>query len=141
MSPNYKTTKIQQLNAVTLILLVIASSCASQSKSKKLAHTKANQTKIIEAKLGKNTSSEINKSNTFILFQQKPEGDQVAKQYKYVVIRKSDNQISLEGVYKLGYVKWVSDTEIEVLSLPSVVEQDESKFKKIYTIALPTNIQ
>ncbi len=105
-------------------------SCASQHKA-------TNQTKtinVITAKLGNNTSFTENGSKTHILYQQKPQGDHVNRHYKYVVVNKSTNQIVLEGDYQLGYVKWLTDNSIEVLSLPSLAEQDESKFKKVISV-------
>lgn len=140
MSQRHTTKKIRLINSFAFIFLIVASSCASQHKSKKTT-THANQTNLVEAKLGKNTSNEMNENNTLVLYRQKAEqGDFAGRQYKYVVIRKLDSQVVLEGTYKFGYVKWLTNTQLEVLDMPSAIEQDETKFKKIHPVSLSTNI-
>ncbi len=115
---------------VTIVLHSVFFSCASQPK----ATNPLKEQGVIASKLGNNITTEENTDKTHLLLKQKPEGENVARVYKYIVVRKSDNQIVLEGTYQLGYVKWINDSQIEVLSLPSVTEQDESKYKKVLSV-------
>jgi len=110
-------------------------SCASQPKTTNSSSIED----VVVSKIGKSFLLTENENKTFVLYQQKPEGDHAAKNYKYLVIRKSDNVIMISGSYQLGYVKWVSNKAIEVLSLPSVIEQDEAKFKKVIIVDRESN--
>jgi hypothetical protein len=113
-----------------IVVLSFLFSCASQPKVKKQPVNE----NLVAFKLGTNTSSQENENHTHILYTQKPDGDNAARIYKYAVVSKSDNKIVLDGSYKLGYVKWISNFQIEVLSLPSLTEQDEAKFKKVFSV-------
>jgi hypothetical protein len=131
MKPNpLKTTFVILLRVLLVLPILSVISCASQPK---IANHLSIES-VIVSKLGSNYTLTENKNNTFVLCQQKPEGDHAARNFKYIVIRKSDNQIVLSGSYQLGYVKWISNEAIEVLSLPSILEQDESKFKKVFSV-------
>ncbi len=123
---------------VKIVFVLISFACLLSCASRPKATNQAATIYLITAKLGKNISSIENESKTYILYQQKPEGDHVNRHYRYVVIKKSTNEIVFEGNYQLGYVKWVTDSAIEVLSLPSVLEGDELKFKKTFSIKSET---
>ena len=115
-----------------MALCLVFYSCASQPQK-----TKPDEASAIEKTLGNNYIQQPNASNTYTLYQQKAEGDHVGRTYKYAVVRKSDGEMVLSGTYQFGYVKWANDTLLEVLSLPSVAEPDEAKFKKIISVLIP----
>jgi hypothetical protein len=99
---------------------------------------KSEKENVVVAKLGKNIATEENETKTHVLYVQKAQGDHPTRIYKYVVERKSDKKIVLEGSFQMGYVKWITNSSIEVLSLPSLTEQDESKYKKVFSVKSET---
>jgi hypothetical protein len=109
-------------------------SCANQQKVTK----KSEKENLIVAKLGKNITREENETKTHVLYVQKTQGDHPARIFNYVVERKSDKKIVLEGSFQMGYVKWITNSSIEVLSLPSLTEQGESKYKKVFSVKSET---
>ncbi len=127
---NFKLATIRYKLVGLAISITCFFSCASQPSTT----NQSKQENVIFSKLGRNLSTIENESKTHILYYQNQEGDQAARQYKYAVVTKSKNTIVLEGSFKLGYVKWISDNSIEVLSLPSLSVQDEASHKKVFFI-------
>lgn len=127
--------KRQQIDLQFLLFFVsITLSCTNQQK---VIHQTEKENLVI-AKLGEDVISEENETKTHVLYVQKFQGDHPTRSYNYVVERKSDKKIVLEGSFQMGYVKWITNSSIEVLSLPSLTEQDESKFKKVFSITSET---
>lgn len=131
---NCKYYSNQSQFLLLFFLLILVFSCANQQK----VTNKSEKENLIVAKLGKNIITEENETKTHVLYVQKTQGDHPTRIYNYVVERKSDKKIVLEGSFQMGYVKWITNSSIEVLSLPSLTEQDESKYKKVFSVKSET---
>lgn len=88
---------------------------------------------LVRQKVGPAAIAEYNPSKTYVLYK---EADDAASYrqapLKYVVFRLNDNHVALEGKFSRGYVKWLNDTMLEVLSIPEKVKigQDLAVYKR-----------
>jgi hypothetical protein len=130
----YKRQQIDLQFLLFFVSITLSLSCTNQQK---VIHQTEKENLVI-AKLGKDVISEENETKTHVLYVQKAQGDHPTRSYNYVVERKSDKKIVLEGSFQMGYVKWTTNSSIEVLSLPSLTEQDESKYKKVFSVKSET---
>ena len=130
----YKRQQIDLQFLLFFVSITLSLSCTNQQK---VIHQTERENLVI-AKLGKDVISEENETKTHVLYVQKAQGDHPTRSYNYVVERKSDKKIVLEGSFRMGYVKWTTNSSIEVLSLPSLTEQDESKYKKVFSVKSET---
>jgi hypothetical protein len=115
---------------VPLILFCIALVLV-QCKSN-LAQSRKTYDSLIVAKIGKPFQAEINSAKTYSLVHATDSGQNPAE-LKYIVIKLEDNKVALEGKYnKGGYVRWLNDTMIEVLSIPKHITTvtDTALYKK-----------
>lgn len=92
---------------------------------------------VARERLGKKYEVTYNDSKTFALCQQQREGDHAGRTFQYIVVQLSDNQVVVDGSFKMGYAKWHNNTSIEVVSSASI--HDEPGQKKI--IPIPSNRQ
>jgi hypothetical protein len=130
---NKPTYLFHALSRLTILLLSVSialvSCCASHRNP---AQDPALQA-LAERTLGKETIVDLNAAKTFALYQQKPGADHARRRYRYAVIRLEDNKIVQEGSFSMGYVKWLDDESIEVLS-ESRTTAAEGGTKKIFHV-------
>lgn len=57
-----------------------------------------------------------------------------------MVLRLADSVLVQNGSYLRGYVKWINDSTLEMLSLPGKVKQDQdlNVFRKIIQVSEPS---
>jgi hypothetical protein len=127
------------VNKILLIVVCIGvfSCCNSCSSSRKV---KAEQIhSLLQEKLGSSLTQEKNSSGNFILYKQDQPETNIKIALKFVVVNIAENTIIYEGSFLPGYVKWHSDSELEILSVPGTIQADEdlSHYKKIIRIASP----
>ena len=85
---------------------------------------------VVKSKLGPQFSTDHNSNHSYALCQQtRSENDHARRNFKYIVVRLSDNKIMNEGSFVMGHVKWVSDNAIEVATASS--NNDSLQTKKI----------
>jgi hypothetical protein len=109
-STNSQTT----LHPLTIIFLLVFTLSGCRSSQRSADQAALQQT--ADSTLGKENLIQLNETKTFALCQQEPGADHARKQYRFVVIRLKDRAIVHEGAYSMGYVKWVDDRSIEVVS-------------------------
>ncbi len=81
--------------------------------------------------LGEHVSISDNTSGTFSLCQQQRTGDHALRNFKYIVVRRSDNHIVHSGTYRDGYAQWNDDHSIEVLNSTMPGREPEKKIIQI----------
>jgi len=93
---------------------------------------------IAVAKLGEGIESWPNASGQYILFSQKP-GNNVPGVIKFIVVHVSSRQVVEEQNYQPGYVKWVTETSLEVLSMPGMAKttDDPATYIKVINLRTP----
>jgi hypothetical protein len=99
--------------------------------------TKTEQTnEVIEKKLGPNFSKEFNPSRNFVLCTQRAPELKEKIALKFLVLDVQKNTIIYENSFFPGYVKWYSDTSLEILNVPGIIQahEDLSMYKKIVSI-------
>lgn len=110
--------------------LITIVSCRSADSQKSAVPANENSSSdlgsILKMKLGPDPIAEENESQTLILYKEQP-GGHVKKNYKFIVVRKSDNSIIHEGSYQMGYVKWNDDSSLELTSA-GADDRPEKKF-------------
>jgi hypothetical protein len=95
--------------------------------------------KIVVDKLGENIESFPNQSGKFILFVQKASNNQPTHLVKAMVIETASNKVVVEEAFVPGYIKWASESTLELLSIPGIIKanQDLSDYKRIIRIQAP----
>ncbi len=105
--------------------------------------TQANQSdkidKIAFQKLGAELEKQPNSFGSYILFFQKANPQKPTRIIKAVVIEKATGQIVVEENFVPGYIKWMTETSLEVLSLPGMIRADQnlSDFTRTIQLAQP----
>lgn len=91
---------------------------------------------VVEKKLGPNFTKEFNPSGNFVLYTQRASALKEKIALKYLVLDIQKNTIIYENSFFPGYVKWYSDTSLEILNVPGIIQADEdlSMYKKIVSI-------
>ncbi len=85
---------------------------------------------FVKSRLGAHYTISYNSSRSYALCQQSGSADHINRIFKFLVVKTSNNALAKEGSFRNGYVKWVSDTAIEV----STSGLDEKTEKKIIDI-------
>lgn len=111
---------------IVLMILVLSIALSGCRTTRGRAH-QSDIRIIADGKLGPESIIEPNTTGTLALCQQKPWADHARRQYRFIVIRLNDNTIVREGRFSLGYVKWLDDDSIEVLSRSSPSDEDGTK--------------
>jgi len=107
----------------TIILLLVSMTLSGCRASQNAPDQDTDLKGTAEKTLGKENIIVLNESGTFALCRQKPGLDHARRQYRFVVIRLKDNAIVHDGTFSMGYVKWLDDQSIEVVSgSPSLKE-------------------
>ena len=116
-----------RLIPVTLLFLgALMMHCKSN-----LAQTKKSYDSLLNAKFGTNYTEKVNPSKTYSLIHSQESA--TAVDFPYAVIKLKDNEVVLEGKYNRGgYAKWLTDTTIEVLTIPRHVTKvpDTTMYKR-----------
>jgi hypothetical protein len=73
---------------------------------------------LVTSKLGPFYTVTYNSAQSHALCEPKTKEDHARRKHTFIVVRLVDNAVIKEGTYTLGYVKWISDTTLEVYSEP-----------------------
>jgi hypothetical protein len=92
--------------------------------------------KIAFERLGGDLVKEINSSGSFTLFFQKTNPQKPTRIVKAVVIEISTGKIIAEENFVPGHIKWITETSLEVLSIPGMIRIDQSLSDFTRTIQL-----
>ncbi|MEX2230957.1 MAG: hypothetical protein WD824_02260 [Cyclobacteriaceae bacterium] len=121
------------MNTLTILLLLVSITLGSCGASRQGGNQNPELEALVDRTLGAENIIEFNDTRTFALCQQKPGADHARRQYRYVVVRLEDNNIVNEGVFTMGYVKWLDTSSIEVFS-GSLSPGEEGGTKKIIRV-------
>ncbi len=88
---------------------------------------------FVNTNLGSETQINFNETKALALCYQKRQGDHIHKVFRYIVVNVKDCHIILEGNFSGGYVKWISDDSIELVSRSTQNNMDEP-IKKIIRV-------
>ncbi len=96
---------------------------------------------IAQNKLGNSIESFKSPDGRYELFVQQPNDSPMKQALKFLVIQINTNKIVVEKSFMPGYVKWISDSSLEVLDIPGIVRTNEDlvNYKKIIDVALYKN--
>jgi len=104
------------VDTLTISLLLVSITLSGCGASKQSNNQNADLQAFVDNVLGKENIIEFNETKSFALCQQKPGIDHARRHYRYIVVRVKDNTAVDEGVFSMGYVKWLDDSSIEVFS-------------------------
>ena len=85
--------------------------------------------------LGKEVEQTPNASGKYILCVQKVDPNFPTRMVKAIVIT-STNKIIAEESFVPGYIKWVSESSLEIFSMPGMIKKDEDLSRYTRTINL-----
>lgn len=120
-------TKLSLMVLSFFISMMLLSSCRSQQTATPRLDS------LVQQKFGDNIVRQVSPKNTYVLYKQSADtvvNEKVAQ--KYAVYRLKDQQLSIEGTYSRGYVKWLGDKKLEILHIPPTakISEDLSVFKR-----------
>lgn len=113
------------------VILLCGGLLLVQCKSN-LAQTKKSYDSLVTAKLGTSYEEKFSPSKKYAIVQASDTG-KLAEHFRYAVIELKDNDVVLEGKYNRGgYVRWLDDSRIELLTIPRHVTSvhDSSLYKQ-----------
>jgi hypothetical protein len=89
---------------------------------------------IVTGKLGSAYDSIPNSTGAYMLYVQKTATPN--NHVKFLVIQIASQKVVTEQSFNPGYAKWITDSSIEVLSVPGMIRENESlsDYKKIINI-------
>ncbi len=95
--------------------------------------------KIAIERLGESIEKQPNSSSTYLLFSQKPNPQTPTRVIKAIVIEVTTGKIVAEENFVPGYIKWITKTSLEVLSIPGMIRANQSlsDFTKTIQLAQP----
>jgi hypothetical protein len=117
------------LTLAFLLVSITLSNCIAARKNKEDNNPFRS---LVRSKLGEEFIVNYNKNKTYALCQQKRSDDHLRRSFKYIVVRRKDNNLVHEGNFSMGYVQWHDENSIEVFSVLSSV--NDSGDKKIVQI-------
>ena len=97
-----------------------------------LAQTKKSYDSLVTAKIGSPYEEKLSPSKKYAIVEASDTG-KLSEHFRYAVIRVKENEVVLEGRYNRGgYVKFINDTRIEVLTIPRHITtvHDSSLYKQ-----------
>jgi hypothetical protein len=77
-------------------------------------------------KLGNDIESFPNSTEEYNLYVQKTNSSNTSHVLKFLIIETTANNIILEQSFAPGYVKWVAEFSIEILSVPGNIKETEN---------------
>jgi ribosome biogenesis GTPase A len=98
--------------------------------------TSVNLSQIAENLLGKETAQVSNEAKTLTLFYQVHDAE-TTQSTKYIVLDNVNGAVITKGSFKAGYIKWKSDTSLEIFDLPGIIPQGKKQSDYIKVITLP----
>ena len=114
-----------------VVLLLIFCGCSPTGQTQYSTHQDLRT--IAAEKLGKDFAGDYNPDKTYIIFKQIRQGDHSQRLIKYIVVKIADHSVVNEGSYQMGYVKWLNNTDIEVMSSEDPARDDQVS-KKIISV-------
>lgn len=87
--------------------------------------------------MGEDIDSWPNEGGQYILFSQRPNNSASGK-IKFVVVDVTTKKVIEQRSFTPGYVKWVTNASLEVLSMPGMAKKSEDISKYIQVIQLRT---
>jgi len=88
---------------------------------------------LVQKKLGKDVIRQISPGKSYVLYKQSADtvmNDKIAQ--KYAVYKLKNQELSIEGTYSRGYIKWIGDKKLEILHIPpsATATSDLSVYKR-----------
>ncbi|MCI0751177.1 MAG: hypothetical protein L0Y35_05010 [Flammeovirgaceae bacterium] len=114
-----------------LLLTQVFSVCKSSEKQDTNTYEE-----IAKGELGEEVHFEFNQAKSYVLCTQKTEASSILK---YLVIRLNDYHILKRGSYNPGYIKWINNSELELLNVPGIIKEGQnlSDFKQLIKLETP----
>jgi hypothetical protein len=126
------------MNGWKVLLFLLLSACKISTQTNKSEKSEKID-KIAFEKLGRELEKQPNSSGSFILFFQKTNPQKPTRLTKAIVIEIATGKIVLEENFVPGYIKWITETSVEVLTLPGMIRADQnlSDFKRTIQLTQP----
>jgi cystathionine beta-lyase family protein involved in aluminum resistance len=110
--------------------------CAKSIKDSTATTSKTAQelNKTVETELGNRNTQVFNNSKSYLLAYREKELTETFT--SYIIIETKTGEVTKKGTFVPGYIKWVDDHSLELLSAPGIIPQGRSlsDYKKIITL-------
>ncbi len=120
---------LPMVHALTSFVLVILVACSS-------AQPVTDALAVAEKELGKEIDAFPSQTGQYVLYIQRSSSATPHAALRFLVIEKATARIAERQSFMPGYVKWVGEDSVEVLSMPGIVKEGEdlSAYKKVIRI-------
>ncbi len=117
---------------LTVFWVCLLLSCKSQSVKK----TESNPLKNIFELVGKDAEQLLNPSGKYKLYIQKKNENFPSRLVTAAVVDTKTNLVIWKGRFVPGYIKWIGETNLEILDIPGMIKSDQSLsfYKKVIDI-------
>lgn len=95
--------------------------------------------RLASNKLGEEIESYSNATREYTLFIQKRTSPSATNSVRFLIIHLDNNEVVVEQSFTPGYVKWISNSSIEVLSVPGVIKENKNLTDYIKIIEIKTD--
>jgi hypothetical protein len=100
--------------------------------------TSVNLNQIAENLLGKEITQVPNESKTLTLFYQIHDAE-TNQATRYIVLENTNGTVIAKESFKAGYVKWRSDTSLEIFDVPGTIPRGKNASDYVKVINLTIN--
>lgn len=109
--------------ALVLLSIVLLLACKTQQSKGQ----NPDQLKMIAIdKLGVEIESFPNTTGEYVLYVQRANSSSPTNVLKFLVIEVGTNKIATEQNFVPGYIKWITEFSLELLSVPGTIKETES---------------
>lgn len=119
---------VRALISFVLFILVACSSAQPATEGDVLG--------LAEQELGKEIDAFPSQTGQYILYIQRSPAATPHTALRFLVIDKATTRIAERQSFKPGYVKWVGEDSLEVLSMPGILKEGEDLSKYIKVIRI-----
>lgn len=123
----------------SIFFLILTASCANKTAKVALNDdsVKSQLNKIIITELDSTNQLFYNNSQTYVLAIQELTEANARNRVKYIIINTSSLEIAKKGSFTPGHLKWISDTSLELLSVPGTIPQGKNLSDYSTILSLP----
>lgn len=117
---------------LTLFWICLLLSCKSQSVKK----TESNSAKNILELVGKDAEQLLNPSGKYKLYVQRKDENFPSRLVTAAVVDTKTNLVIWKGRFVPGYIKWIGESNLEILDIPGMIKSDQSlsDYKRVIDI-------
>lgn len=135
MQTTLLSKKLNRSYWMVMLSMCFLISCSVTKTTKAVSESTAYMT-LAKEKLGNNVKFDFNKDRSYVLCQSKVAATSNSKSFSFFVFDMKNEEAVIEQNVNSGFVKWLSNLEIEVFTTPGFMRNDQSRdeFTQVYHV-------